>query len=62
MIPTTFKGLKQNELIKLLVEKGISDMPVRVIQVDETRKVNLRIEDIEVVDGEIHVIIDNLKE
>ena len=59
---TTFKGLKQNEIIQRLVEHGISDMTVRVIKVDETRRINLRVDDIEVVDGEIHIIIDNFKE
>ncbi len=60
-ITKNLTGLSQNELIQELAKNVLTDMPVRIIQVDETRPTNLRIEGVEVVGGEVHIIIDNFK-
>lgn len=55
---TSFTGLTQNQLIYELTKNLLKDMPVRVIRVDVMEDENLRIQHVEVVNGEVHIVVD----
>lgn len=51
--------MNKNELLQELANLPVLDYPVRIVQVDDTSKLVKRIEGIELVDGELVIIVDN---
>jgi len=56
--PSPFTGLTQNDLIHELQKTGLPNMPVRVIRVDVMENENLRIESVDIVNGEVLITVD----
>lgn len=59
MTTNTTTGLTQNQLIQELAKNILTDKPVRIVMVDDTRNISFRIDGVEIINDEVILVVDN---